>query len=154
MICGLWSVHVQFKHKESELLPNLSFFFYETAYYGTRISTTYKRNKIGNIRITKHCSALALFLYLLGYLSRWIPFHSAKALWYRQQQNVRGSSCKVPDVFVRFQQNVSFRDRFSRKCQLPNFECILSVGGAGILADGHDEVNRRFSRICERAGIA
>jgi hypothetical protein len=48
-----------------------------------------------------------------------------------QQNNVRSSSCKVPDIFVRFWRNKEFSDRFSWK---PPIEFTGNPSG-GCLAD-------------------
>jgi len=78
-------------------------FFYGTTYYVTRIST-YKRNKIGNLRITKHCSVLTLFLYFLGY-EKVNTVHPTKALLWRfdiANSTYLGLHVKCPTILLLF----------------------------------------------------
>jgi succinate dehydrogenase hydrophobic anchor subunit len=109
--------------------------FYGNVYYDTRISTTCKRNKIGNMRIMKRCSALALFLYLLGYLSRRIPFHSTKALLWRldvpNTKTYSGLYVKCPTYFSDFNKmwNSSTDFHGSSKYQTWSESTQLKLGG-------------------------
>jgi hypothetical protein len=76
--------------------------------------------------------------------------------------NVRRSSCNVPVILVRLQQNLNLPDRFSKNNQILNFIKIRPVGAELFHADGwtgrqpgtlagRDEDNRRFSQFRDRA---
>ena len=56
------------------------------------------------------------------------------------------SSCKVSVIFVRFQRNFKFLDRFSKKKTINNqiSRKSLQVGAELFHADGNDEAKRRF----------
>ena len=67
----------------------------------------------------------------------------------------RFSSCKVTFIFVRFERNFNFIDRFSKNTQISNFMKIHLVGAEFFHADGrrnrqtdrHDEANSRSPQI-------
>jgi hypothetical protein len=59
---------------------------------------------------------------------------------------------KVPVVLVRFQSNVNFLGRFSKNPQIENFVKIRLLGAEFLVdrqKERHDEVNGRFSQVCE-----
>jgi len=65
------------------------------------------------------------------------------------------SSCKVPDILVRFWWNFNLLYTFSKNAQISNFMKIRPVGAELLHSDGqmdrHDEATSRFSQFCERA---
>jgi hypothetical protein len=65
------------------------------------------------------------------------------------------SSCKVPVIHVTFKGNLNFSGQIFEKYSNIRFMKIRPAGTelfhVDIRADGHDEVNSRFSKLCDRA---
>ena len=49
---------------------------------------------------------------------------------------MKKSSCKVPVIFVGFEQNLNVLNKFSKKSQIPNLIKIRPVGAELFCADG------------------
>jgi hypothetical protein len=66
-------------------------------------------------------------------------------------KNVETSSCKVPVIFVGFEYNFNFLDRFTEKFQISSVIEIPLVGAELFHADRRtdepDEANSRFSQF-------
>jgi hypothetical protein len=54
--------------------------------------------------------------------------------------NVKKSSCKVPVILVRFEWNLIFLDRFSKKGEIPSFIKIRPVGATLFHAEGQTDM--------------
>ena len=65
--------------------------------------------------------------------------------------NGHRSSCKVPVILVRFQQNLNFRQIFRKKHRNMKFRETRHVRAELFLVDRHDETDSRFSQFCECA---
>jgi len=68
--------------------------------------------------------------------------------------NAHRSSCKVPNIFVRFLMKLDFLDIYSKNIQVSNFTKMRLVGAdfhEDILTDRHDEANIRVSEFCKSA---
>jgi len=55
-------------------------------------------------------------------------------------KNVYQSSCKVPDIFIGFEWNLSFLHRSSKHTQISNFTKIRPVGSQLFHADGRTDM--------------
>ena len=72
--------------------------------------------------------------------------------------NVKTSSCEITVIFVRFELNLKFFDKFL-KTQVSDFFKLRLVGAELFLADKridrwtdrYDEANSRCTKLCERA---
>jgi len=57
-------------------------------------------------------------------------------------ENVYWSSCKVPVIFVSFELNSNFLDRFSKNTQISNLMKMSPVGAELFHADGRTDMKK------------
>lgn len=122
---------------------------------------------IRNVRVTYHWRTFAWCLYLLGYSSGPVTYHSKGTLlyWFEvtgKNKTYLGLYVKRPILLPNFSKIWISHTDF-RKFTISNFADICSVNSADMCGqtkgvtwrdgwtDGHDEGNTWFSSLCERA---
>jgi len=58
-------------------------------------------------------------------------------------------TCKVPNIFARFEPKLNFLDKFSHKFPIPNFTVHWDRRWY-LWTDGHDDANKSSSWLCEQ----
>lgn len=69
----------------------------------------------------------------------------------QQQQNILTSTCKVPDMFVKFYPNLCFVNRFWQKSPISNFMNIHPMGAELIQTDKRTDTTNLIGTFCNYA---